>query len=698
MNNVFIASRSSFLRKWIASVIITAVTLSPTTTYAQGVIDLPRPSQMVLPSEAFVPVLVRAIAVHPDQPFVFDFIIDSGNTKASQEEIKQETEKMAKYFLAALTIPEKDLWVNLSPYENDRIVPEAFGQTGMGRDLLAQDYILKQLTASLVYPEKELGKEFWARVYGRAQKELGTSELPANTFNKVWIMPDKAVVYEVNGTTAVVGESHLKVMMEEDYLALQKNLNNSTIESDQISDDQVKESSHVASSAMRDIVLPEIEKEVNIGKNFALLRQIYQAMILATWYKKALRESLLSQVYSDQNKVQGVDIADKAEKDKIYERYIDAYKQGVFNYIKEETDPVSQEVTPRKYFSGGGDFVHLSGTEDVRKTSAGQVPSSKVGEFTQATIVVSRNVPGPDSSQMTGLKMKHIISSNIQDFTGVVARSTLLSLPIAGTPFDLNKTAKEGGFWEQESPTEVRLNPGIDNKVIEAALKTVGSQLASDLMPILEQALTKLNGFDTSVTGALYKKSQGSVGGSKKALGPDLVPTATMTPDQLGMMGVLKNERLHTTANLEAATHVSVKHTSVNGGLGTTDFERALYDLLTWSRHSVSTKGIDAAYELQMEGFDERGQPKTFNEKLSVTEIKFLIDMAKIGKKKRYAQLELQELLTPDGIALINKFMDEMIYLPDRLNRPDEITGKTGHCYCTADRCRLFACCSGRRP
>ena len=40
-----------------------------------------------------------------------------------------------------------------------------FGQTEMGRDLLAQDYMLKQLTASLMYPEKELGQEFWNRVY-----------------------------------------------------------------------------------------------------------------------------------------------------------------------------------------------------------------------------------------------------------------------------------------------------------------------------------------------------------------------------------------------------------------------------------------------------------------------------------------------------------------------------------------------------
>ena len=63
------------------------------------------------------------------------------------EAVRAESLRLIKYFLAALTVPEKDLWVNLSPYEKDRIVPEAFGQTEMGRDLLAQDYLLKQIDA-----------------------------------------------------------------------------------------------------------------------------------------------------------------------------------------------------------------------------------------------------------------------------------------------------------------------------------------------------------------------------------------------------------------------------------------------------------------------------------------------------------------------------------------------------------------------
>ena len=66
----------------------------------------------------------------------------------------------------------------------------------MGRDLLAEDYILKQITASLIYPEEQTGKQFWKRVYEEAAKKFGTTDIPVNTFNKVWIVPDHAKVYE----------------------------------------------------------------------------------------------------------------------------------------------------------------------------------------------------------------------------------------------------------------------------------------------------------------------------------------------------------------------------------------------------------------------------------------------------------------------------------------------------------------------
>ena len=186
--------------------------------YAQGV---PPPGTRLALSPVFAPPLLKGIKVFRNDPFRFDFILDKGDVHQplpSELEIK----RLIKYFLASLTVPEKDLWVNLSPYEKDRIVPEAFGQTEMGRDLLAQDYILKQITASVIYPDDKVGKEFWAKVYAEALKRYGTTDIPVATFNKVWITPEKATVYEHQDAAYVV-ESRLKVMLESDYKATAEN-------------------------------------------------------------------------------------------------------------------------------------------------------------------------------------------------------------------------------------------------------------------------------------------------------------------------------------------------------------------------------------------------------------------------------------------------------------------------------------------
>ncbi|MEK6538315.1 MAG: HEAT repeat domain-containing protein, partial [Nitrospirota bacterium] len=109
---------------------------------------------------------------------------------------------------------------------------------------------------------------------------------------------------------------------------------------------------------------PAIEQEINEGKNFANLRQIYNALILATWYKQKLKVgrgrdlSLLGKVYVDQNKTKGIDTRDKEINQKIYDQYIESFKKGVYNFIKEDVDPATQEVIPRKYFSGGARLTY----------------------------------------------------------------------------------------------------------------------------------------------------------------------------------------------------------------------------------------------------------------------------------------------------------------------------------------------------
>ncbi len=325
----------------------------PVSAFAQPIVLLPIGNMLNL-TQPYAPVTVKGLKINPENPFQFDFIIDPGDSGMEGEVLQEESTKLIKYFLASLTVPESDLWVNLSPYEEDRIIPEQFGMTEMGRELLAQDYLLKQLTSSLMYPEDGgVGQKFWERI----KQKSGLDNIPVNTFNKVWIVPEEATVYEGDGVAYVV-ESRLKVMLEEDYLALASSEQRIADSSSQPSADNSLNAKRYTPNAeiIRDIILPVLEEEVNQGTHFAPLRQIYNSLILASWYKRKLKNSVLTQVYVDQNKTKGVTHGEEGAAQKIYDQYVESFKVGVYDYIKEEYDPVAQQIIPRKYFSGGFGF------------------------------------------------------------------------------------------------------------------------------------------------------------------------------------------------------------------------------------------------------------------------------------------------------------------------------------------------------
>ena len=341
---------------------------------------LPVPGTMIDASTPFIPLALKALVVDPRKPLELKFIVDTGQGPQDAASVKEQANQLVKYFLAGLTIPEGDLWVNLSPYEKDRIAPKVLGQTDLGRDLLAQDYVLKQSTASLICPEKGLGKEFWDRVYQMALKQFGTTNVPINTFNKVWILPNQAQVFE-NGDAAYVTKSTLKIMLEEDYLALRKHGTSSLF--------VPRTDTHaIGANIVRQVILPEIEKEINTGRDFAPLRQIYQALILAKWYKETMQNGLLNAIYTNKKKIAGINLYDPTIKEQIYQRYLKAYKKGAFNYIKEDPTPNGQ-VIPSKYFSGGIPMI-FSLQHDGAMTAV-----KSDGAMMALTVDLTRSARGP---------------------------------------------------------------------------------------------------------------------------------------------------------------------------------------------------------------------------------------------------------------------------------------------------------------
>ncbi len=459
---------------------------------------LPTPGVMVSLSPEFTPCHLKGITIHPDNALKFDFIIHKGDSNLSEGQKQEEYKKLIKYFLASLAVPDENQWVNLSPYEKDRIIKEDFGKTEMGRDLLSQDYLLKQITASLIYPEQGLGQKFWDKVYEQAFKQYGNTNIPVNTFNKVWIVPDDAVIYE-KGNTAYVLKNHLKVMLEQDYLALE---HQGRVLSSVTPIVLVpvcaggpppqppaprEDINALGSQVVREVILPALEKEVNEGKNFAMLRQVYSGMILAAWYKRVLKESLLGKIYADKAKIKGID-QDPKNNQAIYQRYLQAFKKGVYNYIKEDTDKYTHQTIPRKYFSGGTKGfarINIERTGAVDPAQAAAIQDD-VAKMDMAAVALEE--PKADAAMFSKDVTDQIIGLNIRfhveaptpstDVPALSQSTDTTTALVKSVPPDIEALAKRQGLEDMLVPAPA--GKTVEAKGLDQVLKAIDQHRKRD--------------------------------------------------------------------------------------------------------------------------------------------------------------------------------------------------------------------------
>jgi hypothetical protein len=268
----------------------------------------------------------------PDNPLTLEFLFD---LQGRDNIDKADSDRLIRYFLAGLTIPEDKLWVNLSPLDKDRVIPDVLNSTDLGNDLVRQDYMLKQLGCALSYPETRLGEEYWTAIRKAMVKQTG-NELATDAFSKLWIVPESAAVYEQGNVVLITG-AKLKTMLEQDY----RLMNNMGADPD---------TNNVVTGIARDKILPVVDKDVNISKSFGRLRQIYYSLILAQWFKEKLKESFYKE-YIDKEKISGVNGADPTAREKMFRRYVESFQNGVYNYTRTEFE--NYETIHRQYYSGG---------------------------------------------------------------------------------------------------------------------------------------------------------------------------------------------------------------------------------------------------------------------------------------------------------------------------------------------------------
>lgn len=294
----------------------------------------------------FQPPLLKGLKAYPNNPLKFDFIIDNGSNKGTKKSLKNYN-NLIKYFFCSLTINNRDLWVNLSPYEKNRIMPDNLAKTQMGRDLLEADYQLKKLTTDLLKPTHPLGKLLWKKINTTKTKCLRNKNTPLEIINKIWISPEKADVYLAKNLI-FVDNCKLKVFIKD------------------ASEDNQKIDKKNIKNILNDILIPVIEKKVNYSHEFASLRQISYAMILANSFKNHTDNKFFNDLYFDKNKVADLGKNDGDNIENIYKKYY-------LNFFLDNTNLISLKNNPRikqKCILGGYQYSPWIYTQNIINQSS----------------------------------------------------------------------------------------------------------------------------------------------------------------------------------------------------------------------------------------------------------------------------------------------------------------------------------------
>ena len=279
------------------------------------------------------PVRLRSVRYDPVADYVKFFPDDPGG----------KNESLLDYFRTGLVIPDKCFFVNLRPDAADRMIDPLLAKTDAGRIMLEADLQLKKDTAGYTSPATPAGKEYWEKMYKKAEEIFGTPDVTIPTLTRPWIVPGEILLRETRGSVRIY-KARLKVMLESDYLK------DSPVY--KFSDQRQKKLNEYSSSLIRELIIPRLTREINGSAKYAALRQVFYSLILAQWYKKRFRGTpgkYPSMI--DSALMAGLESAVSWSPEGYFKAYQKSFTDGEYN-LKENVRTSSGE-SRRSYFSGG---------------------------------------------------------------------------------------------------------------------------------------------------------------------------------------------------------------------------------------------------------------------------------------------------------------------------------------------------------
>jgi len=297
----------------------------------------------------------------------FNLLLDKGDAgNLNKPSLEDTTKTLLNYFFIGISLPNDSFWVNLRPDAEDNIIDPFLARTDLGKVLLEADLQLKKDTAQYTSPETPEGKEYWDKLYKKAEELLGADNINIPTLTRPWIVPHEIIIREADDN-AYIYKATLKVMLEQDYLKGSSVYN--------FEDERLKSLNEYASALIREKILPKITKEVNTAKRYAPLRQVYYSLIMAQWFKARFygKGGLYSWMIDKKN-LNGLSSRVPWSKSTYFNEYRRSFKDGEYNLKIPVATPMGRSI--RSYFSGG---MNLTDFQVPAPGASSPVVSSIVG-------------------------------------------------------------------------------------------------------------------------------------------------------------------------------------------------------------------------------------------------------------------------------------------------------------------------------
>jgi hypothetical protein len=291
-------------------------------------------------ADTFRPAHLRYLTYDGFSPTV-DVQFDNGDAQAT--DARASGLQVLKYFLTGLALPDDSFWVNLRPDSPGEMIDDNLALTDLGKILLEADLQLKKDTAAHTSPKTREGREYWDKLYKKTEELFGQQTPDIPTLCRPWIVPGEIIVRDTGGS-AYIYKATLKVMLEQDYLK--------GTAAYEFKDDRLRQLNEYSGQLMRELIIPQMTREINSCRRYAALRQVYYSLILAAWFKEKFKGG--AGEYAAMIDTKNLDnLVSRLpwKKEEYYDAYTRSFRQGEYR-LQETVTSVSGQAT-RSYFSGG---------------------------------------------------------------------------------------------------------------------------------------------------------------------------------------------------------------------------------------------------------------------------------------------------------------------------------------------------------